>query len=103
MYPNTRLRSGRRPPPLLTLDSGPHAWLQDRPCPWHSHRHHLAAEVLGNPQVEVEGKLAALRVYYQRWGSAETVAALRLAHRLGPLDPQLADVLRDLTRPSEAA
>jgi len=87
-------RSRRRGAPC---DNGVGAW------PWLVNadpRHRpvdFFASVLLDDEVGIDNRLAAVDLFADRWGDAELVQALRGAHRLAPLHPRLAMLLRRLT------
>lgn len=55
------------------------------------------ASVLLDDEVGIDNRLAAVELFADRWGDATLVQALRAAHRLAPLHPRLALLLRRLT------
>jgi len=55
------------------------------------------AHLLLDDEVGMLDRLAAVDLFVDRWGEAALVQALRAAHRLAPLHPRLALLLRRLT------
>ncbi|MDQ3342188.1 MAG: hypothetical protein M3425_02775 [Actinomycetota bacterium] len=79
------------------FDNGVGSW------PWlaNTHPRHRPADYLAyfllDEGVGIDDRLAAVDLFADRWGEVALVEALRTAHRLAPLDPRLALLLRRLT------
>lgn len=87
-----RHRPGRAGPPPVADLGEPHPWpwlLSDRPA------EHLAKLVILSTSVGLREKLDYCGLFRDRWGRAELDRALRIAHRLAPLEEPLGRLLAD--------
>jgi hypothetical protein len=93
--------SGRRrrsPARRPLIDPGPPAaWLWLSTDDVRRARRAFARLVVLDPSTSPDAFDVHAARYAQRWGTDELTAALRHAHRLAPLPPAAAQLLRDLT------